>query len=104
MVLQVYTQLELEYADLLKKIEFLRSILADADVLRNEMKKEITEIKDNYATPRRTEIVYEIPDDMSIEDLIPDDEVVITLSRRGYMKRTKLENYQQQKRGGSSPG
>ena len=93
-------ELELEYADLLKKIEFFRSILADTEVLRGEMKKEIEEVKANYATPRRTEIISDVPDDISIEDLIADDDVVITLSRRGYLKRTNLENYQQQKRGG----
>ncbi|MBQ7617880.1 MAG: DNA gyrase subunit A [Desulfovibrio sp.] len=93
-------ELELEYADLLKKIDFYRSILADTEVLRTVMRDEISEIKATYATPRRTEIVQASPDEIDIEDLIKDDAVVITLSRRGYMKRTNLENYQQQKRGG----
>ncbi|MBQ7608000.1 MAG: DNA gyrase subunit A [Desulfovibrionaceae bacterium] len=93
-------ELELEYADILEKITYFTSILADTNVLRSVLKDEITEIKDNYATPRRTEIVAASPEEIEIEDLIPDDDVVITLSRRGYMKRTNLENYQQQKRGG----
>ena len=62
--------------------------------------KEIREIRETFATPRRTEVLTEALTGIDIEDLIPDEEVVITLSRRGYMKRTNLENYQQQKRGG----
>ena len=89
-----------EYKDLLQKIEFYRSILENAEVLRGELKREIAEIRDTFATPRRTEVLREALTDIDIEDLIPDEEVVITLSRRGYMKRTNLENYQQQKRGG----
>ena len=93
-------ELETEYNELLKKIEFFRSILSDTEVLRSEMEREIQEIKDNYATPRRTEIVSDLPDELSTEDLVSDDNMVITLSRRGYLKRTNLENYQQQRRGG----
>lgn len=93
-------ELENEYAELLKKIEFLQSILDDVAILRSEMEREIREIRNTYATPRKTEILQESVADIDIEDLIPDDEVVITLSRRGYMKRANLENYQQQKRGG----
>lgn len=93
-------ELETEYAEILKKIDFLQSILADPLILRSEMEREVREIKEAYATPRKTEILQESLNDIDLEDLIPDDEVVITLSRRGYMKRASLENYQQQKRGG----
>lgn len=93
-------ELEKEYKELLERMEFLASILEKPEVLRSEMEREIREIKENYATPRRTEILQESLEGIDIEDLIPDDEVVITLSRRGYMKRASLENYQQQKRGG----
>lgn len=89
-----------EYKDLLQKIEFYRSILENTEVLRGELKREIAEIRETFITPRRTEVLREALTDIDIEDLIPDEEVVITLSRRGYMKRTGLENYQQQKRGG----
>ncbi len=89
-----------EYKELLQKIEFFRSVLEKPEVLRNEMEKEILELKKTYATPRKTEVLQEALGGIDIEDLIPDDDVVITLSRRGYMKRTNLENYQQQKRGG----
>lgn len=93
-------ELMTEYKDLLQKIEFYLSILENSEVLRGEIRREIREIRENFATPRRTEVLREALTDIDIEDLIPDEEVVITLSRRGYMKRTGLENYQQQKRGG----
>jgi len=89
-----------EYAALLKLIAYLQSILADETVLRGVIRDELTEVGQNYATPRKSQIVAEEATDIAIEDLIPDDEAVITLSRRGYIKRTNLSNYQQQKRGG----
>ena len=89
-----------EYQELLKKIEFFRSVLENPEVLRGEMEREIREVSEAFATPRRTEILREPLSGIEMEDLIPDEEVVITLSRRGYMKRTNLENYQQQRRGG----
>ena len=93
-------ELMAEYKDLLQKIEFYRSVLENSEVLRNELRREVREIRETFVTPRRTEVLREALTDIDIEDLIPDEEVVITLSRRGYMKRTGLENYQQQKRGG----
>ena len=89
-----------EFNELQKLIVYLTSILEDVNVLRGVLREETQYIKDNYATPRRTEIVYDSLDGIDVEDLIPDDDVVITLSRRGYIKRTTLANYQQQKRGG----
>jgi DNA gyrase subunit A len=89
-----------EYAALLKLIAYLQSILADENVLRGVIRDELTEVGENYSTPRKSQIVAEEATDIAIEDLIPDDEAVITLSRRGYIKRTNLSNYQQQKRGG----
>ena len=84
----------------MQKIQFYKSVLENTEILRGEIKKEIAEVKEMFATPRRTEVIREALEHIDIEDLIPDEEVVITLSRRGYMKRTNLENYQQQKRGG----
>jgi len=89
-----------EYAALLKLIAYLQSILADENVLRGVIRDELTEVGENYSTPRKSQIVAEEATDIAIEDLIPDEEAVITLSRRGYIKRTNLSNYQQQKRGG----
>lgn len=89
-----------EYRELLKLIEYLKSILENDEVLRNVLREETEDIKKTFATPRRTEIVVDDLEGIDIEDLIPDEDVVITLSRRGYIKRTTLDNYQQQKRGG----
>jgi len=88
-----------EYNELIKLIEYLRSILENEEVLRGVIRDEITEIKEKYATPRKTEILEDL-EGINILDLIPDEDVVITLSRRGYIKRTKVDSYQQQKRGG----
>ena len=89
-----------EYRELLKNIEYLRSILNFEDVLRGVIQEEVQYLKDTFATPRRTEVLEDELYGIAIEDLIPDNDVVITLSRRGYIKRTQLEHYQQQKRGG----
>jgi DNA gyrase subunit A len=88
-----------EYNELIKLIEYLRSILENDEVLRGVIRDEITEIKTRFATPRKTEILEDL-EGINILDLIPDEDVVITLSRRGYIKRTRIDNYQQQKRGG----
>lgn len=89
-----------EYEALIKSIAYLKTILEHETVLRGVLRDELLELKANYATPRKSEIVFEAPADIELEDIIPDDEVVITLSRRGYVKRTSLDSYQQQKRGG----
>ncbi|MDL2316546.1 DNA gyrase subunit A [Desulfovibrio sp. OttesenSCG-928-A18] len=89
-----------EYRELLKKISYFKSILENEGVLRGVIRDEITELKDNYATPRKTVVELDDLAGIDIEDLIPDEDVVITLSRRGYIKRTTLDNYQQQRRGG----
>lgn len=89
-----------EYAEILKKIEYFKSILENEDVLKGVISDELVDIKEGYATERKTVLMDHNPDDIDIEDLIPDDDAVITLSRRGYIKRTPLSNYQKQKRGG----
>ncbi|WP_291330019.1 DNA gyrase subunit A [Desulfovibrio sp. UCD-KL4C] len=89
-----------EYAEILKKIEYFKSILENEDVLKSVIREELIEVKNSYSTERKTVLMDQNPDDIDIEDLIPDDDAVITLSRRGYIKRTPLSNYQQQKRGG----
>ncbi len=93
-------KLEAEFKELQELIKYLLSILDDNEVLKNVLREETLAIKQGYATPRRTEIIREALTDIEIEDLLPDEDVVITLSRRGYIKRTLLSTYQQQKRGG----
>ena len=89
-----------EFRELEKLIAYLTSILEDSEVLRGVLRDETRYIKDTYSTPRRTEVVMDELSGIDIEDLIPDEDVVVTLSRRGYIKRTTLGNYHQQKRGG----
>ncbi|MUM77576.1 DNA gyrase subunit A [Pseudodesulfovibrio sp. F-1] len=89
-----------ELADLLKKIEYFTSILNNEEVLKTVIRDELKEIRENYATARRSELLMANPDSIDIEDLIPDEETVITLSQRGYIKRTPLSNYTAQRRGG----
>src|SRR5262249_16657988 len=73
--------------------------LADESLRMKIIKDELTEMKEKYGDERRTEIVMS-GDEMSMEDLIPDDEVVITISHMGYVKRTLLSEYRTQNRGG----
>jgi DNA gyrase subunit A len=89
-----------EYRELLKKIEYFKSILNNEEVLKGVIREELQEIRKTYTTPRRTVIMDHDPDDIDLEDLIADDDVVISLSKRGYIKRVPLEVYHQQRRGG----
>ena len=87
-----------EYEELMKTIEYLKSILGDK-VLRMEIiKDELIEIKEKYGDDRRTDIEF-AGGDVSIEDMIPDSEVVISISHAGYIKRTPLTEYKKQNRG-----
>ncbi|MGY6562187.1 MAG: DNA gyrase subunit A [Luteibaculaceae bacterium] len=88
-----------EYNEILKLAEYLRSILADESLRMQIIKDELIEIRDKYGDERKTDIVY-AADEMSIEDLIADDEVVVTVSHAGYVKRTNLSEYKVQSRGG----
>ena len=89
-----------EYREILKKIEYFRSILDNIEVLKGVIREELEYLKKTYATPRKTEILDSDPDSIDIMDMIPDNDVVLTMSRNGYIKRTLLEYYHQQKRGG----
>ena len=82
-------KLEEELRDLTAKIAWYQSILGDSDVLWGVIRDEVQYIKDTYSSPRRTEVIREALSSIDIEDLLPDDDVVITLSRRGYIKRLK---------------
>lgn len=88
-----------EYAELMKQIEYLKSILADEGLRMKIIKDELLEIKDKYGDERRTEIVHSSAE-MQTEDFIEDEEVVITISHEGYIKRTPLTEYHRQGRGG----
>jgi DNA gyrase subunit A len=88
-----------EYDELMKKIAELKAILADEGLQRGIVKSETTEIKDRFGDARRTAIEIDEAD-ISIEDLIEDEEVVITISHAGYIKRTSISEYRAQGRGG----
>ena len=92
-------KIEEELLRLHKLIEELRAILADINKIKEIVKKEMTEIKDKYSDPRRTEIV-EAEDDIVIEDLIERHECIITLTDSGYIKRLPADTYSAQNRGG----
>lgn len=92
-------KLEQEYKDLVEKIAFLESVLADEKKLLGIIRDELAAIRDKYSDKRRTEIEEE-EDDIDIEDLIPQEDVVITVTHRGYIKRMPVNTYKSQKRGG----
>ncbi|MDA0685466.1 MAG: DNA gyrase subunit A [Bacteroidetes bacterium] len=88
-----------EHAEVLKEILFLESILASEDLRMQIIKDETNEIKEKYGDKRRTEIEFNA-EEINIEDLIPNEEVVVTISHMGYIKRTPLAEYKEQNRGG----
>ena len=92
-------KIKAEYEDLMKTIEYLKSILGDKALRMEIIKNELLEIKEKYGDERRTAIEF-AGGDVSIEDMIPDSEVVITISHAGYIKRTPLTEYKKQNRGG----
>src|SRR3954447_8535315 len=89
-----------ELADLLKQIERLRAILASERLLMQIIVDELREVKTNYGDARRTEIIDGEAGDISIEDLIAEEDMAITVSNTGYIKRTAITEYRNQKRGG----
>ena len=92
-------KLRAEYDDILKTIEDLEDILARKERRMEVIKDELVEVKEKYGDERRSQIEYS-GGDLSIEDMIPDERVVITISHAGYIKRTSLSEYKKQNRGG----
>lgn len=88
-----------EYAELMKLIDYLKKVLGSEELRMLLLKKEVVEILEKYGDERRTEIVY-AADDISMEDMIEDEAVVVTISHMGYIKRTPLTEYRTQNRGG----
>ncbi|MGZ8373700.1 MAG: DNA gyrase subunit A [Nitrospira sp.] len=104
MRLQRLTQLERtklveEYQDVLKQIEYLKSILSNQELVRTIIKDELTEIREAYKDERRTQIVKEEAE-ITLEDLIAAEEVIVTISHAGYIKRNAVSLYRAQRRGG----
>lgn len=92
-------KLRTEYEEIMKLIDHLRELLASKELRMNLIKEELNEIKEKYGDERRSVIEY-AGGDVSIEDLIADEQVVITISHAGYIKRTPLSEYKTQNRGG----
>ncbi|MFD2581853.1 DNA gyrase subunit A [Pedobacter vanadiisoli] len=88
-----------EYAELMKTIEYLKSVLADEGLRMKIIKDELEEVKQKFGDERKTTIVHSA-EDMSMEDFIDDEEVVITISHEGYVKRTPASEFKAQGRGG----
>ncbi len=92
-------KLEAEYKELLKIIAELEAILKSEDKLNEIIKEELNEIKDKYSTPRLTDI-EDSYDEIDIEDLIPNEPMVVTITHNGYVKRVSIKSYEKQRRGG----
>jgi DNA gyrase subunit A len=92
-------KLRTEYEEIMKFIEEMKAILASEELRMTIIKDELGVIRDKYGDERRSEIVY-AADDFSIEDMIPDEQVAVTISHMGYIKRTLLSEYRLQNRGG----
>lgn len=92
-------KIEEEYAELVKTIAYLRAVLQSEQMVLDIIRKEITEIRDRFGDERRTQIIAG-EGDLDLEDLIADEDVVLTLTHQGYIKRTPLSTYRSQRRGG----
>lgn len=92
-------KLEAELKEILELIENLEKILKSEELIEGIIKDELLEIKDKFKCPRMTEIVDDY-DDIDIEDLIPNENMVVTITHRGYIKRVPSKTYEKQKRGG----
>ncbi len=92
-------KLEAELKELLEKIEWLKRVLSDEQLVLDIIKEELIQIRDTYGEVRRTDIT-EVHDEILQEDLIPVEEMVVTMSQNGYIKRCPVNTYQSQNRGG----
>ena len=92
-------KLEAELKELKEKIDYFKRILADENLMRQVIKEELLEIKAKYNTPRRTQLSAAAKD-IDVEDLIAEEDMVITVTKAGYVKRLPVATYRQQKRGG----
>ncbi|MDD5430085.1 MAG: DNA gyrase subunit A [Candidatus Omnitrophica bacterium] len=92
-------KIEEEYLQLLKTIEYLKSILASEKKQEDLIKEELKEVKEKFSSPRRTEIVAD-KEEIEVEDLIVEEDMVVSITGTGYIKRIPLTTYRQQRRGG----
>ncbi len=95
----VQEKLHAEYDELMKLIEYLNSILTDDQVCRGVIEKELLEVKEKFGDERKTDIIY-ASEEFNAEDFYADDQMIITISHMGYIKRTALTEFRAQNRGG----
>lgn len=93
-------KLHIEYDDLMKQIKYLEQILSDPELCKQVMKDELLEVKEKWGDERKTEIDYTASESFNPEDFYPNEPVVITVSHLGYIKRTPLNEFRTQSRGG----
>lgn len=89
-----------EYQEITEQVEYLRGILADKQKIFDLIKEDLAYLKEKYGDERRTRIAPELDPDLDMEDLIQEEDVLIAITRRGYIKRTPVEAYRKQQRGG----
>jgi len=92
-------KIEMEYKDIMETIEWLESVLADEGKVMNIIKEELLDVKKRFADPRRTVITSDVSK-LDMEDLIAEEDIVITLTHQGYIKRLPVDTYRSQRRGG----
>jgi DNA gyrase subunit A len=93
-------KIESEYAELQRLIAYYRDLLSDVSKIMQVIKEELIEIKNKYANPRRTEIALGEDEEFEVEDLIADEDIVVTITHFGYIKRLPVTTYRSQRRGG----
>ena len=92
-------KIEQELAELREKVEYFKRVLSDKELLKQIIKDELLEIKEKYNSKRLTKITDEVKE-LDVEDLIAEEEVAVTVTKAGYVKRLPVATYRQQKRGG----
>ena len=92
-------KIEAEYSELMERITYYKSLLADDNLIMGVIKDELLEIKSKWADERRTKLVHDV-DDIETEDLIEEEDVAVTLTHLGYIKRVPVDTYKSQRRGG----
>lgn len=92
-------KIENELAELRESIAYYKQLLNDTDMVHGVIKDELLEIKSRYSTPRKTKITGAVKE-LDVEDLIAEEEVAVTVTKAGYIKRLPVSTYRQQKRGG----
>lgn len=93
-------KIETEYKEISEHIDYLRSLLADKGKIFNLIKEDIADIKDKYGDERQSEIALGLAADINMEDIIPDEDILLSITQRGYVKRTPVSAYRVQGRGG----